>query len=336
MASWITAAKAYPLEVKKVPTHTPGPNEILVRNCAVAINHIDAMIQKTAFLPMKYPAILGQDVAGEVVAVGPGVTRFKEGDRILGHSILYATQQNRDGAFQQYTIVRANLASELPDEMSFEAACVVPVGLSTAACALFQDADLGLQLPTLTKPVPTTTKTVLIWGGSSSVGCNAIQLSVAAGYEVIATASRHNFDYVRKLGASQVFDHQSPGIVDELVRALAGKMMAGALDCIGFAAATTTATVIQQCEGTKMVSTTLPVPTDVPAGVTVKQVRGDELRDNHVGKAIYEDFLPQALKSRTFVPAPEPMVVGQGLEKLQDAIDLLNKGVSARKVVVTV
>jgi NADPH:quinone reductase-like Zn-dependent oxidoreductase len=335
-AAWINTAKAHPLEVKSAPTHIPGPNEILVRNRAVAMNHIDRMIQKAAFHPMNYPAILGQDVAGEVAAVGPGVNRFKEGDRVLGHSILYATQQNRDGAFQQYTIVRSNLACELPDDISFERACAVPVGLSTAACALFQDTDLGLQLPTLTAPALAPTQVVLIWGGSSSVGSSAVQLSVSAGYEVVATASPHNFDFVRKLGASQVFDHQSPDIVDELVSALAGKTLAGSVDSIGFASATTTAKVVQRCEGSKRVSTTLPVPADIPAGVTIKHVRGDELRDNHIGKAIYEDFLPQALESRTFVPAPEPMVVGQGLGKVQDALDLLHKGVSAKKLVVVV
>lgn len=62
---------------------------------------------------MNYPVILGHDVAGEVAAVRPGIARFKEGDRVLGHFILYATQQSRDKASQQYIIVRANLAPTL-------------------------------------------------------------------------------------------------------------------------------------------------------------------------------------------------------------------------------
>ncbi|KAF2853063.1 zinc-binding oxidoreductase CipB [Plenodomus tracheiphilus IPT5] len=333
-AAWINAAKTYPLEVKSAPTHTPGRNEILVRNYAVAVNHIDAMIQETAFHRMEYPTILGQDVAGEVVDVGPGVTRFTKGDRILGHSILYATQKYRDGAFQKYTIVRTDLASELPDDIPFEEACVVPVGLSTAACALFQESDLGLQLPASGEIDLTTRKTVLIWGGSSSVGSSAIQLSVAAGYDVIATASPHNFEYVRKLGANQVFDHQSHDIVGELVRALSGKTLAGALDAIGFAAAIATAKVVQQCQGSNKISTTLPVPTDMPDGVIAKHVRGDDLRETSLGRAVYQDFLPKALKSLVFVPAPNPLVVGQGLEKVQDAINLLRKGVSAQKLVI--
>ena len=59
------------------------------------------------------------------------------------------------------------------------------------------------------------------------------------------------------------------------------------------------------------------------------------IKDNQVGKAVYEDFLPGALKAGTFVPAPEPWVVGKGLESLQGAVDLVQKGVSAKKVVVS-
>lgn len=335
-AAWISTARASPLEVKEAPAYAPGPNEILVRNRAVAINHIDRMIQKTAFHPMNYPAILGQDIAGEVAAVGPGVTGFKKGDRVLGHAILYATQEARDGAFQLYTIVRTNLAAQIPEAISFEAACVLPVGLSTAACALFQEHDLGLRLPAATRAADGQgTEIVLIWGGSSSVGSNAIQLAVAAGYRVFATASQYNFSYVRSLGADQVFDYTEPQVVEQLVQALRGKRLAGALDCIGRAAATTTATVVAKCEGSKRVSTTLPVPPDVPTGVDVKHVRGDELRDNHVGRTIYGSFLPRALESGAFVPAPEPIVSGEGLECVQGAIDRLDEGVSAGKVVVT-
>ncbi|KAJ5624679.1 hypothetical protein N7510_000988 [Penicillium lagena] len=334
-AAWINEPKAHPLEVKAAPTYTPGPNEILVRNHAVAMNPIDNTTQLRGIFPLQYPAILGQDVAGEVVAIGPNVSRFKAGDRVVGHSVVYATQEQRDGAFQTYTIVRTNLASLIPEEVSFESASVLPLGLSTASCALFQDGDLHLQLPTSPAQKPTG-KTVLIWGAASSVGCNAVQLAVAAGYEVVATASPHNFDLVKKLGASQVLDYHSANIVEELVLALRDRELAGAFDCIGFSATKTTAAVVAASQGAKRVVSTKPVPADLnpPEGVTVKQCRGDALRDNHIGKAIYEDFLPQALKTRSFVPAPEPLVAGKGLESVQGALEVLQKGVSAKKVVV--
>jgi NADPH:quinone reductase-like Zn-dependent oxidoreductase len=79
--------------------------------------------------------------------------------------------------------------------MSYEDAVVIPLGLATAAAGLFDKTQLGLQLPQA-PACPATGKTAVVWGGSTSVGCIAIQLAVAAGYEVFTTASPKNFDYM--------------------------------------------------------------------------------------------------------------------------------------------
>lgn len=333
-AAWLTAAKAIPFEVKSAPLWEPAENEILVRNHAVAINPVDNSLQSLAFYPLNYPSILGQDVAGEVVAVGPNVTQFKKGDRVLGHAVGMATKRNQDNAFQAYTILRTNMVSEIPNSISFESAAVIPLGLSTAASGLFQDGFLNLQFPT-EPPQKQTEKTLLIWGGASSVGSNAIQLAVAAGYEVITTASPKNFEYVKKLGASQVFDYNSSTVGDDLLNAFKGKTIAGALDCIGGPACQICVNVVHKSTGDKFVSTTKRGFADPPEGVTIKAIFGTTIKDNQVGKAVYRDFLPKALKAGTFVPAPEPLVAGKGLENVQAAVDLHKKGMSARKVVVS-
>ena len=333
-AAWLTAAKSKPFEVKPAPLWTPGDNEILVKNHAVAVNPIDGALQTFAWYPLNYPTILGYDVAGDVVAVGSNVTRFKQGDRVLGNTAGILTKQNSETAFQEYTILQSNMACEIPDNMAFENAAVVPLGCSTAAAALFQDNFLKLQLPTEPAQKPTG-KTLLIWGGASSVGSNAIQLAVAAGYEVITTASPKNFEYVKKLGASEVFDYNSPTISDDLVKFFKNKTSAGAFDCIGGSACNVCADVMHESTGTKFVSSTKDAPPNTPEDTTVKHVFATTIKDNDVGKAVYEDFLPKALKAGTFVPAPEPLVAGKGLESLQGAVDLLTKGVSAKKVVVT-
>jgi NADPH:quinone reductase-like Zn-dependent oxidoreductase len=123
---------------------------------------------------MQYPTILGQDVAGEIIAVGSNVTTFKKGDGVLGHAMGMATKRPQDAGFQTHTILDERMASRIPDDLSFERAVVVPLGLFTAACGLFQEPPfLGLQLPTEPARKPTG-KTVLIWGGASSVGSNGI------------------------------------------------------------------------------------------------------------------------------------------------------------------
>lgn len=72
---------------------------------------------------------------------------------------------------------------------------------------------------------------------------------------------------------------------------------------------------------------------EFPAGVTTK-VFVPSCMDNHVGKAMWEDFLPEALRVGSFVPTPEPLITGKGLESLEGAINMQHKGISARKVVV--
>jgi NADPH:quinone reductase-like Zn-dependent oxidoreductase len=161
-AAYLTAAKAHPFEPKPTPTWTPESNEILVQNRAIAINPVDGSLQRLAWLPIQYPTILGQDVAGEIIAVGSSVTALQKGDRVLGHTMGMATRRPQDAGFQSHTILDERMASRIPDDLSFEKAVVVPLGLSTAACGLFQEAPfLGLQLPTEPARKPTG-KTVLV------------------------------------------------------------------------------------------------------------------------------------------------------------------------------
>jgi hypothetical protein len=90
----------------------------------------------------------------------------------------------------------------------------------------------------------------------------------------------------------------------------------------------------QKTPGNKFVATTKRGFPDPPEGVTLQAVFGLTIKDDETGKAIYEDFLPKALESGSYKPAPEPLVAGQGLESVQAAVDLHRAGVSARKIIV--
>jgi len=358
-AAWL-GAKYAKLEVKPAPYTSPRENEIVVKNRAVAINPLDWVIQvagNIVFRWITYPSVLGEDLAGEVVEVGKTVTRFKVGDRVLGHAVGTDKDRNSpaEGAFQSYTVLLAHMAAPIPGAMPYENAAVLPLALSTAACGLFQKDHLALHYPSAT-PTPTG-KTLLVWGGSTSVGSNAIQLAVAAGYEVITTSSPRNFDYVKKLGASQVFDYNSKTVVKDIIAAFQGKTLVGAL-AIGTGSAELCADIVRACKGNKFISMASP-SVSFESGMTVhlvlklvssnvslqvkcrtrhirtKFIFGSTLKENEVSKVIYEDFLPQALADGRYVAAPEPYVVGTGLEYVQTGFDAQRKGVSAKKVVVS-
>ena len=366
-ALWLNAKRA-PLTVGPAPYTAPRADEIVVRVRAVAVNPFDRALQSLGdlFTPwVAYPFVVGTDVAGEVVEVGAGVARFRVGDRVVGFAAGTDKGRNRaaEGAFQTYVVLLAHMTAPIPDAMTFADAAVLPLGVSTAACGLFQKDFLGLKAPSAV-PAPAG-KTLLVWGGSTSVGSNAIQLAVAAGYDVIATASPRNFDFVKQLGAREAFDYRSKTVVADIVAALRGREIAGAL-AIGVGSAAACIDIVGACEGARFVAMATP-PTsfdDVPAGrgrllrllpamarmiggtaaltlkakrkgVQTKMIWGSALVANEVGPMIFEAFLPAALAEARFVAAPRPTVVGAGLAQVPVALERQRLGVSASKLVVT-
>jgi len=166
-AVWLRA-KLGTLDIGPAPPRLLRDNEILVRNGAVAINPVDWMtlvVGDVIFPWLTYPFVLGSDVAGEVVALGAGVTRFKVGDRVLGHAVGAEKSRNdpAEGAFQTCTVLLDHMACPIPASMAYETAAVLPLGLSTAACGLFQKEFLALDYP-VADPQPNG-KTLLVWGG---------------------------------------------------------------------------------------------------------------------------------------------------------------------------
>jgi NADPH:quinone reductase-like Zn-dependent oxidoreductase len=324
-----------PLVLKSAPYPEPGEYEIVVKNKAVAMNPVDLFQQSLgpAVIPwLKLPSILGYDVSGEVAAVGSGVSKFKVGDRVAGHS---------HGTFQQFVAVKEHMATVLPDSLPFEQAAVVPLCFGVAVKSLFHPEYLALDPPSAAVSKPKG-ETILIWGGSTSVGCNVIQLAKAAGYEVITTASPANFDYLKKLGASYVFDYNSASIKEDLLAAVQGKTVAGAIANGGVDPATypeivntCAAVALSSPENRKFVPLTMVPRFPLPEGVETKFVEPVE-GDKELASSMFNDYLSKAYEEGSFVCAPEPVIAGKGLESIQTALDMLSKGVSAKKVVVTI
>ncbi|KAL3431339.1 chaperonin 10-like protein [Aspergillus tetrazonus] len=267
-----------------VPT-TVADNEILVKVNAWAMNPADAILQDAALPAIKYPLILGEDVAGTVEKVGSEATgKLKVGDR---------TEQ---GAFQEYVILDYTLACKIPDSLSFADASVFPLCIATAAYGLFSKDYLGLLL---LKINPTSTgKSIFICGGSSGVGSNAIQLSKAAGFEVITTCSAHNFDYVKRLGADKVFDYKDPswGCI-------------GVLQAAGDAAPS--CEVATKSKHKLRVVASNPVPEGMaPADIEVKMIfAGGTAIYYETSPATFAGYLPEALAKGLYQVAPTPQIV---------------------------
>lgn len=344
-AAWLPASKVTPLQIGPAPYTPPGPSQLVVRNHALGINPVDwaKQMRGDAFLGhVRYPIVLGEDVSGTVVAVGDGVSRFRVGDRVLAIVVAIISNDPAEGGFQLYTVVREWFATPLPEHVSFEQACVLPLGILTASMGLFSKDYLGLDLPTV--PARSTTSTdgkplrvVIIAGGASVVGGTAVQLARSAGYEVVSTASPKNFDHVKRLGAAHVFDYKSTTLVDDLSAAVRGRQLCGCFS-MGDGTADQLADVLTRHEGSGLTSKriaraegTHSVPSG--SGVKVNFIIVD-ITPESPARSIFEEFLPRALAERQFVLAPEPEVVGKGLDQIQNALAILKQGVSAKKIVV--
>ena len=137
--------------------------------------------------------VAGLDVAGTVVAAGPGVTRFRVGDDVFGFG---------RGSFAEYTAAREDKLARMPANLTFEQAAVVPVSAVTALNAL-----------TVAGHVEAGQK-VLVTGASGGVGSYAVQLARALGAEVTGVCSTAKVDLVRSLGAAHVIDYTQDDFAD--------------------------------------------------------------------------------------------------------------------------
>jgi NADPH:quinone reductase-like Zn-dependent oxidoreductase len=150
--------------------------------------------------------------------------------------------------------------------MSYERAVVLPLSISTAAAGLYQKNYLALPYPS-TAPVKSG-KSILVWGGSSSVGSSAIQLAIATGLDVAATASSRNLEYVRALGVKWAFDYSKESVVNDIVETLQGSEFVGAFDAISSPETLkSTADIVSKLDGGK-IATVLATPAGLPSNVS--------------------------------------------------------------------
>lgn len=279
-AAWITGPRASPLEVKEAPYPSPGPKDIIVQTSVIAINPLEYKIQDhnpaVAGRPIQYPTILGADLGGTIISIGSEVTARKVGERVIANAPGVGMGEPARSAFQQFVLLPETSATLVPDHVSLEAAAVLPLACDTAMAGLFVTSQLGLSTSDLgdsEATPPGSESLLLIWGGSSSVGCCAIQMAHAAGYEVFAVASGRNHGLCNSLGATKVFDHSDPDVEAAIIAASKGKTVVGALDCIsdGDKTIPACARILAQTTRLKKVVTVLAPPeTGLAEGVEVQ------------------------------------------------------------------
>jgi NADPH2:quinone reductase len=197
------------------PVPTPGPGEILVKVAAAGVNRPDVMQRQGLYPPPKgAPDIPGLEIAGEVVALGAGVNRWKPGDKVMALVI--------GGGYAEYCLAHESHALPIPAKLSLVEAAAIPETYFTVWHNVFERGALK------------SGETLLVHGGTSGIGTTAIQLAKAFGSKVITTAgSAEKCDAARKLGADLAINYKSEDFVAATKAATAGKGADVILDIVG-------------------------------------------------------------------------------------------------------
>lgn len=197
------------------PVPQPGPGEVLIRVAAAGVNRPDVMQRKGLYPPPPgAPDIPGLELAGEVVRLGDGVTRWKAGDRV--------TALVAGGGYAAYCVAHESNALAFPTGLSAVEAAAIPETFFTVWTNLFERG--GLQRG----------EAALIHGGTSGIGTTAIQLAKAFGARVIATAgSDEKCEACRKFGADVAVNYKTEDFVAATKQATGGKGANVILDMVG-------------------------------------------------------------------------------------------------------
>ncbi|KAI0655699.1 GroES-like protein [Cubamyces menziesii] len=338
----VLEAKFGPVVLKEIDVPKAGAGQVVLRVEATALNPGDWKVVDQGIIVQKYPLVLGFDAAGVIVEVGEGVEGFSLGDRVITQGWLESMDGQVHGTFQQYALAPTTCIAKIPSNISFEEAATIPSGLATAALPLYNQTD-GVASAKLLPAWEESGrgkyagKAIFILGGASSIGQYVIQLARMSGFTfIITTASLHNTDLLKGLGATHVLDRKllSETLVQQ-VNEIAGGPASVVYDAISTTDTLSTAYQATAPGGDLVVVLHTPVP---GAEENVKKI--------HIAFGVFHiptnfalaksllSKLPELLESGEIKPNRAEILPG-GLRAVTAGLDRLrNNQVSAAKLVV--
>jgi len=185
------------------PPAAPGPGQVLVQVIAASVNPFDEFTVTgglEAIIPLTLPVTVGGDFAGIVQDVGPGVQNVRVGDAVIGqaHAALGGS-----GTFAELALAPAALTAQAPAAIDLVQAAGLPLAGASALQAL-HTLEVG------------PSSTIVVLGGGGAVGSIGVQAAKNLGATVIADASAEDVDYVRSIGADEVYDYADRSWVERI------------------------------------------------------------------------------------------------------------------------
>lgn len=331
-------SRGSPFTIQPRPTPIPGPSELLIAVHSIALNNIDNKQRQLGIGIASYPAIVGSDISGTVVAAGSSLSSDapKHGTRVVAFAPAFFEQGKPDyGAFQEMVLVPASNVAVLPERWSFNEGCALPMAVATAWSGLY---SIGVARETSYSPEDKVG--MLVWGAASGVGSAVVEVAKTMGFVVYAVASEKHHAFLKTLGAAKCFDYNDEDVVENIVKDVRadGVSMTTGYDSVAQWKYSVEVMRQSKGDGVSKLASAVRLSEETPKvdGVEVKFVAAParhEAMTEHF-HFVFAEWLNAKLADGSFVLNTKVKVVGKGLEAISAGLDELQKGVSGVKLVV--
>ncbi len=324
------------LQLEEIVEPTPGPGDLLVRLRATSVNHRDVWIRRGHPHPAYHvdlPAVLGIDVCGDVVEVGPEVDGFRRGDRVTANPYMpcgvcrYCVR----GAFQlcpNFDVYHGTYAELFLVPARF--AVAVDPSVPDEHVAAFPNAYITAWQMLVGKAGVDAADTVFVWAGTSGLGSAAIEIARLHGARVIASAgTEEKREVLRERGVEDVLDHHSADLVERVVELTDGEGPTIVFEHVG--QATWERSIEMAAHGGTIVSAGATSGDDARMNVTYMFVKQLRILGSRLGTMTDTFDASRHLSAGRFSPLIGAVL---RLEELAEAQILLDEGRVTGKVIV--
>ncbi|KAF2629857.1 GroES-like protein [Macroventuria anomochaeta] len=316
------------------PIPRPGHKQVQIRVTVAGLNPHDQKARDIGlFIKDSLPAILGHDITGVVADVGPGVTKFKTGDKIVSQSQLVGHHQK---ALQQYAIVDEDFSSKIPKGFNDHDAATLPTNAVAALISLFDPSGLDIPAPWRKTDVSFdySGATLLILGGGSNCGRFGVQFAQMAGIGKIVVVGGSE-EELKRWGATHVLDrHGGDEAVIKRVRDVVGDDLVYAFDAINppdgqhLAISALSSSKTGKVARLRFSSGAIDeskIVGEKKAGYEMRNVLGLSHMKPNTAKPFW-DRVEEYLRNESLVPLKYEVVDGLNVEKVNGVLDRYRDG----------
>jgi len=192
------------IQINEVNQPEPGDGQVLVKVAAVSLNPFDTKLREgmmKAGIPLRFPATLGGDFAGTVIALGAGVAGLAAGDKVYGQANVVA---GNSGSFAEFAVTKVSEVAKMPSTVDFEQAASLPLVGVSALQALVRHINLQAG------------QKLFIHGAAGGIGTIAVQIAKHIGAYVAGTATGEGAERIAQLGVDEVIDYKVQDFAAEL------------------------------------------------------------------------------------------------------------------------